>query len=565
MKLLLLLLLSSLFILKASDKKFVDAEFYRKSITIVPIAVGGSSNYEDTFIKSVNNLEINKRYDYNYLDKNKIKSLSTKLNKINFTIDSAETKNLISEIKKYIKETILSDILNSATNIDSLNNRFERSQKNNGVSASSKEKISTFTIEDAYKFYNGTYISLPILHKEEIDGKDKSLKTLASLYWFRVNIDSVSNWDGYMPNIEQVNLDLIEYDNISGLFVETKLNTSDNDPDSKLSPIERSLKELSANILISSYTIDDFKLRGVIQNVTPIITLDLGNREDVKLDDAFLIYENKIDKENKTFSEYVGFGRVEKVGDNNANVENRSTLYPIIGSYDQGFTAVSHSQIIDIVANIGYGLINIPQTVGSGLPIKGLGDGPIFKDDVSSALNLGLGFYYNTAPLSNISQLFAGINVSIGIPLAEQNTDIDNEYLTLNPTTTLEVNLAVMKKFWISRMNLFTELEFGINTLRFTGGYLDGDWEINLGYNYGIGLNIGGEYAITKDLNFAFQAGYRYVLPVTELVLMVDGEEYKKYPKDLSEEYFEQTGINDLVLGGLRFEMRVSYSLQKLF
>ncbi len=563
MKLLLLLLLSSLFILKASDKKFVDAEFYRKSITIVPIAVGGSSNYEDTFIKSVNNLEINKRYDYNYLDKNKIKSLSTKLNKINFTIDSAETKNLISEIKKYIKETILVDILTSATNIDSLNNRFERSQKSIGVSASSKEKISNFTIEDAYKFYNGTYISLPILYEEERDQTNKSLTTRASLYWFRVNIDSVTSWDGYMPNIDQVNLDLIEYDKISGIFTETKLNTSDKDPDFKLTPMERALKALSENILVSSYTIDDFKLRGVIQNVTPIITLDLGNREDVKLDDAFLIYENKIDKENKTFSEYVGFGRVEKVGDNNANVENRSTLYPIIGSYDQGFTAVSHSQIIDIVANIGYGLINIPQTVGSGLPI--IGDGPIFKDDVSSALNLGLGFYYNTAPLSNISQLFAGINVSIGIPLAEQNTDIDNEYLTLNPTTTLEVNLAVMKKFWISRMNLFTELEFGINTLRFTGGYPDGDWEINLGYNYGIGLNIGGEYAITKDLNFAFQAGYRYVLPVTEIVLMVDGEEEAKYPKDLSEEYFEETGLNDLVLGGLRFEMRVSYSLQKLF
>lgn len=563
MKLLLLLLLSSLFILKASDKKFVDAEFYRKSITIVPIAVGGSSNYEDTFIKSVNNLEINKRYDYNYLDKNKIKSLSTKLNKINFTIDSAETKNLISEIKKYIKETILVDILTSATNIDSLNNRFERSQKSIGVSASSKEKISNFTIEDAYKFYNGTYISLPILYEEERDQINKSLTTRASLYWFRVNIDSVTSWDGYMPNIDQVNLDLIEYDKISGIFTETKLNTSDKDPDSKLSPMERALKALSENILVSSYTIDDFKLRGVIQNVTPEITLDLGNREDVKLDDAFLIYENKIDKENKTYSEYIGFGRVEKVGDNNANVENRSTLYPIIGSYDQGFTAVSHSQIIDIVANIGYGLINIPQTVGSGLPI--IGDGPIFKDDVSSALNLGLGFYYNTAPLSNISQLFAGINLSIGIPLAEQNTDIDNEYLTLNPTTTLEVNLAVMKKFWISRMNLFTELEFGINTLRFTGGYPDGDWEINLGYNYGVGLNIGGEYAITKDLNFAFQAGYRYVLPVRELVLMVDGEEYEKYPKNINEDYFEDTGINDIVLGGLRLEMRISYSLQKLF
>ena len=563
MKLLLLLLLSSLFILKASDKKFVDAEFYRKSITIVPIAVGGSSNYEDTFIKSVNNLEINKRYDYNYLDKNKIKSLSTKLNKINFTIDSAKTKNLISEIKKYIKETILVDILTSATNIDSLNNRFERSQKSIGVSASSKEKISNFTIEDAYKFYNGTYISLPILYEEERDQINKSLTTRASLYWFRVNIDSVTSWDGYMPNIDQVNLDLIEYDKISGIFTETKLNTSDKDPDSKLSPMERALKALSENILVSSYTIDDFKLRGVIQNVTPEITLDLGNREDVKLDDAFLIYENKIDKENKTYSEYIGFGRVEKVGDNNANVENRSTLYPIIGSYDQGFTAVSHSQIIDIVANIGYGLINIPQTVGSGLPI--IGDGPIFKDDVSSALNLGLGFYYNTAPLSNISQLFAGINLSIGIPLAEQNTDIDNEYLTLNPTTTLEVNLAVMKKFWISRMNLFTELEFGINTLRFTGGYPDGDWEINLGYNYGVGLNIGGEYAITKDLNFAFQAGYRYVLPVRELVLMVDGEEYEKYPKNINEDYFEDTGINDIVLGGLRLEMRISYSLQKLF
>jgi hypothetical protein len=369
-----------------------------------------------------------------------------------------------------------------------------------------------------------------------------------------------------MPNIDQVNLDLLEYDNISGLFTANKYNTSDKDPDFKLSPIERSLKILSENILISSYTIDDFKLRGVIQDVTPQITLDLGNREDVKLDDAFVIYENKIDNGSKVYSEYVGFGRVKEVGDNNKNAENRSIIFPIIGSYDQGYTAVSHSQIIDIVANIGYGFINIPKTVGSGLPI--IGDGPIFKDDASSALNLGLGFYYNTAPLSNISQLFAGVNVSIGIPLVDQNTDMDNEFLTLNPTTTLEVNLAVMKKFWVSRMNFFTELEFGINTLKFTGGYPDGDWEINLGYNYGIGLNIGGEYAINKDLNLAFQAGYRFVLPVTEIVLMVDGKEEAKYPKDFSQEnkdYFENTGLNDLILGGLRFEMRVSYSLQKLF
>lgn len=563
MKILFFVLFVSMLSLKANDKKFVDAEFYRKSITIVPVSVGSVSGSEETFINAVSKLEINRRYDYNYLNRDKIKSLNNKLNTIKFSIDSAETKNIISEIKKMIKETILVDILISATNIDSLNSRFERSQKSIGVSASSKEKISTFTIEDAYKFYNGTYVSLPILFEEEIDMNNKSITTRASLYWFRINIDSVTNWDGYMPNIDQVNLDLIEYDKISGIFTETKLNTSDKDPDHKLSSKERSLKALSENILVSSYTIDDFKLRGVIQNVSPEITLDLGNREDVKLDDAFLIYENKIDNENKTYSEYVGFGRVEKVGDNSKNVENRSTLYPIIGSYDQGYTAVSHSQIIDIVANIGYGLINIPQEVGSGLPI--IGDGPIFQDDVSSALNLGLGFYYNTAPLSNISQLFAGINVSIGIPLAEQNTKIDNEFLTLNPTTTLEVNLAVMKKFWISRMNFFTELEFGINTLRFTGSYPDGDWEINLGYNYGIGLNLGGEYALTKDLNLAFQAGYRYVLPVTELVLMVNGKEEAKYPQNINEEYFEDTGLNDLVLGGLRLEMRVSYSLQKLF
>ena len=564
MKIFFLLMFTNLFILKAEYKKFIDAEFYRKSITIVPIAVGGSSGYEDTFIKSVNNLEINKRYDYNYLDKNKIKSLSTKLNKINFTIDSAETKNLISEIKKNIKETILMDILISATNIDSLNSRFERSQKNSGVSASSKEKISTFTIEDAYKFYNGTYISLPILHKEERNETEKSLNTLASLYWFRVNIDSVSNWDGFMPNIDQVNLDLLEYDNISGLFVASKYNTSEKDPDSKLSPIERSLKKLSENILISSYTIDDFKLRGVIQDVTPQITLDLGNREDVKLDDGFVIYENKIDNESKVYSEYVGFGRVEKVGDNNANIENRSTLNSIIGSYEEGNTAVSHFQLLDVVAKVEYRMVNIPQNIGYIFEFAQLVDKPILKDDATSSINLGLGFYYNTAPLSNISQLFAGLNFSFGIPLVEQNTFSSSDF-SLNPTSTLEVNLAVLKKFWFSRFNGFTEIEFGINTFRFTGQYYTGNWELNTGYSYGVGLNVGIEYAITKDLNLAGQLGYRYVLAPSSLIFIDANDREEEYTKSENEEIWENSDLDDLNLGGLGISLRVSYSIPKLF
>jgi hypothetical protein len=123
-----------------------------------------------------------------------------------------------------------------------------------------------------------------------------------------------------------------------------------------------------------------------------------------------------------------------------------------------------------------------------------------------------------------------------------------------------------LKKLWLSRFNVFGELNFGINSFNISGSNSSGsNWTVSTGLAYGAGLNVGLEYALSPDLNLALQTGYRYVLSVSELTVEQEGFEKASITKENIPNKWEKARLDDVNLGGLNFGLKVSYSLPPFF
>ncbi len=542
---------------QANEKKLVDAKFDRKSITIVPSYIKGYEKYSETLIQGLKKIPLTSRFDYNYITLNDIESFQDKLVKSNIDFGKPDSKETIASLTDIIKQTILKTIVKSTTNIDSLNARFKRSQKRVVVSATSAEKISSFKIEDAFLLYNGTFICVPVLTNvvtKKDEGESKGL-----IYWFRINVNNVQTWEGITPKPEEIALDLVKFATASSISVNSKLSTKE---ELQIPLDTRAVQSFPEKAIEMAMGMEEFKLRGTLQKVDPFIALDIGDREGVYLDQGYEIYEMRLGKDNKKYSEYVGFARVSEVGKNTDNIENDSKLFGIIGSYEQYNTAVSHDQFLDIYIKPTFNIVTIPQH--SGFFLELITGQPIMEADANSSVNFQLGAYMNLAKYLGVSQMFAGLSVDFGLPTVVPNPDIAGNF-TINPPFTYGANINVMKKIWFSRFNVYAEMQFGFNSFKLTGTLNEKDWEINTGFNYGAGLNVGFEYAINPDMNLSLEAGYRYVLPVVSITLIdIDGKTYE-YLKEDNKLFWEYSEYDNLNMGGLKFGMKFTYSVPPLF
>lgn len=327
--------------------------------------------------------------------------------------------------------------------------------------------------------------------------------------------------------------------------------------DAKLSADQRAVKGLPEQIIKVAYTMEDFKIRGVVQTVDPDYTIDVGKKEDAYVDQGYKIYETRLGADKKPYSVYTGFIRVDKVGNNVNNIED-SRAYSIIASgIEQGHVAVSHDQGLDFYIRPSYKTVNIPKEIGRLVYSSNL-----YNEDVNSSINIDAGLYFNLAKVTNVPQLFIGINASFGFPNATSADAFDG-----TTQSTLQVDISVMKKIWLSRFNVFGEINFGVNS--FSIGNIptlsDSKLTIGTGLAYGAGVNAGLEYAFSADLNIGVQAGYRYVLPTTTLTTQLGDGEKKEYSKENNLGIWSIAKLDDLNLGGLNLGLKVSYSLPPFF
>jgi hypothetical protein len=279
------------------------------------------------------------------------------------------------------------------------------------------------------------------------------------------------------------------------------------------------------------------------------------------MDQGYKIYETRLGNDKKPYSVYTGFIRVDKIGNNVDNIED-SRAYSIIASgIEQGHVAVSHDQGLDVFVRPAYRTVFIPKEIGNIFSPAGIYAGDMFEEDITNSINIELGAYFNMAKVTNVPQLFLGITAGFGIPNGTGTPFFDG-----TSKSSLQVDISVLKKLWLSRFNVFGELNFGINSFNISGTYSDKTtWTVSTGLAYGAGLNVGLEYALSPDLNLALQTGYRYVLPVSEITVQNEGSDKVSITKENIPNKWEKARLDDVNLGGLNFGLRVSYSLPPFF
>lgn len=589
--LLIIVLFASLMTSKAEEakgevKQLMSGKFERKSLTILPVTLSNTSSYSDELLKGVLNLPQTSRFDYNNISTKFLKDFEVEFRKSGFDAKDPMGDKSKEAITKAIINSALEPVVKIVCNQDSIDSRFARQQKRVVTSAASNEKISTTGEQDALLLINGAFIPVVVLYN--VESKDNSATATGTVYWYRIDASNVS-WDLdnqkkndgniYPKNFKEVKVNFVSANNLTSVgVVRKKDDKSDNSAagklmgaaskaveespeDAKLSADQRAVKDLPEKIIKVAYTMEEFKIRGVVQAVDPNYTIDVGKKEDAYMDQGYKIYETRLGNDKKPYSVYTGFIRVDKIGNNVDNIEDSRAFSIIASGIEQGHIAVSHDQGLDVFVRPAFRTVLIPKEIGNIFSPGGIYAGDMFEEDITNSINIELGAYYNMAKITNVSQLFLGITAGFGIPNGTGTPFFDG-----TSKSSLQVDISVLKKLWLSRFNVFGELNFGVNTFNISGTYSDKTtWTVSTGLAYGAGLNVGLEYALSPDLNLALQTGYRFVLPVSEITVQNEGSEKVSITKENIPNKWEKARLDDVNLGGLNFGLRVSYSLPPFF
>jgi hypothetical protein len=551
--------------LSAQQSKLESGKFDRRSITLIAVTGNSTASYQDAYMFAAANSVAESRYDVNNATQESLKGLAGAIN-ANASLINNDSM-LIDAIRN---SRLLSEVIQTTSNTDSLEARIARQKQRKDVSAKANENISGVTGAQMTTLINGTHLVVVSLDSTKKSAKD--LTFYGTVVVVACNADTVSNWiEGRYPDPKQLGLSVIGRKSIQAndADLEGSLSALNNsvsnfgNKDAQAAPKKPANETASNNLITKAFDylsgLDAFKVRAMVQNYDNGI--DAGNREGVYTDMGFKVYETRLDSKGKPYSEYIGFGRANSIGDNKADYNNYSTIYPKIGSFDQGMIAVAHEQGIVLSLQPYYRTVTVAREIPAIF-----GNDP-WGTDANSAFGLLINAHYNLAPLTKIPQLYAGINVGFSWVNAPTAISTTNNW-TISPPYVVDVNLNVTKKLDFGRMAAIAGLDVGLSTVSFSAAYSASDLTANVavGSNYCIGLNTGLEYQLTPDVLLAAVVSYRQQLTgVDDIAIKYSDGREEKYLQTDNEQFWSAYRLDEVNLGGLGLGLRVSYALPKLF
>jgi hypothetical protein len=219
------------------------------------------------------------------------------------------------------------------------------------------------------------------------------------------------------------------------------------------------------NIQLETKKMEAFKLTGEISEATFFgVTLNLGNKEGVGLDDTYWVEEFEESATGEIVKNKRGFVKIREVGDNKRDENATSYAQTITGSnYSQGLT-VTELPMLGINALIGFG--TFPVTISPIVKTDNfMTQAPNFyakiKSESNTAYGASLSFQTDLANATRLSELWGHIGGAIGI------TSIDGTIFTNNGSDSSDigasltgyVNLGVLKKFYFRRFGLLFQAD----------------------------------------------------------------------------------------------------------
>jgi hypothetical protein len=374
--------------------------FNRKSVTIFPLTSKQCTRYYNEIFSATAGIERSSRYDYNFVSLQKIKNFQKEFENTNGTLDDSKLKIIL------LNSGVLDEIVKSSANLDSLQNRYERNQKRIVTSASRDLKIKKPTVNETITLINGTFIGITLL--ESVIRDRESATANGRLLWAKLDVSKVKNWDAKtnLPAIDEIQVNIVKNES------DKKYGSDIREKDGKIisSAEINAINKFAPRIGDLALTMDEFKLRGTIQDISDGIRMDVGKRENAYLDQGYKLYELRENEKGEKYTKYMGFVRLSSVADNTKKIDALSSAYSIIGSYEPGYTIVSHDQSFDLLIRFYTKDILVPKLIGNIFNSFSFE----YDNDITKTYNIEAAAIYNIARTSNIRQFFIGISGALG-------------------------------------------------------------------------------------------------------------------------------------------------------
>ncbi len=269
------------------------------------------------------------------------------------------------------------------------------------------------------------------------------------------------------------------------------------------------------NIQLETKKMEAFRLVGEVSEATYFgVTLNLGNKEGVGLDDTYWVEEFEESATGEIVKDKRGFVKIREVGDNKRDENATSYAQTITGSnYSQGLT-VTELPLLGLNGLVGFG--RFPVTISqfdntnSWFMKQGTNFAAKINSESKSAYGATLSLETDLANATKITELWAHIGGAIGI------TSIDGRIFTSDISDSVDigasltgyVNLGIVKKFYFRRFGLLFQAD-----AKYAMTYISVSGKDNSTYkltngNLGLDGRAGLEIYLSPVLSFGAGAEY---------------------------------------------------------
>ena len=282
----------------------------------------------------------------------------------------------------------------------------------------------------------------------------------------------------------------------------------------------KSAVDVSAfNIQVETKKMDAFALTGEVTGTTLFgVTLNLGNREGVGLDDTYWVEELQETASGDVIKAKRGFVKIRQIGDNRNDETAKSYAQTITGSnYSEGLSLTELPMLgingVAAFAIFPVGISTFDNTAGSdGFGLSANNFSARINSESKTAYGAALSFQADLANATRIPELWASLGGAIGI------TSVDGKIYYMNgnaldssdigPSLTGYVDLGILKKFYFRRFGLMLQADVKYSLTRFSVAGSDGSTYRLTNGNIGLDGKAALEVYVTPV--FSIGAGAEY-------------------------------------------------------
>ncbi len=272
------------------------------------------------------------------------------------------------------------------------------------------------------------------------------------------------------------------------------------------------------NIQSETKKIEAFKLSGEVVEATLFgVTLNLGSREGVGLDDTYWVEEFEESSSGEIVKNKRGFVKIRQIGDNKRDETATSYAQTITGSnYSQGLS-VTELPLLGINGLIAAGTFPaivspFDNTATGGFGMSEHDFSVKINSENKSAYGLALSFQTDLANAAKIPEFWAHVGGAIGV------TSIDGQivYPYDNPTDSTDigqaltgyVNLGLVKKFYFRRVGFLLQADVKYALMHLSVSGSDGNTYKLTNGNLGLDGRAGIEIYVTPVFSVGASAEY---------------------------------------------------------